>query len=303
MKNKKARAEQWTEGYLIALFGLVPLLLHNGYFNVMETKFAAFLALTALWLLGLLWFAALGKGLAAASFAPGTLCALAFCAAGILASLLGGHARAALFAADNRYQGILALLLYAAASAGLGRVRPGRAAVAALLAGFGLNGLLGVLNFCGLDPLGLIGKLTAFDRGRFLGFIGNINFFGAYMTLLTPAAALLCCDAERPAQRAILGALSLLGLWGAMAGRSESTVLGFAAAAVLLPFFVENRRRSLWLPLLTLAAMQLFALCSGRDFSALTELLLRPAVSGALLVFIGVLMMTGTLGRLLSLLS
>ena len=211
MENKKAMAEQWTEGYLVALFGLVPLLLHNGYFNVMETKFAAFLALTALWLLGLFCFAALGRGLAEAPFAPGTLCALAFCAAGILASLLGGHARGALLAADNRYQGILAMLLYAAAAAALGRVRPGRAAVAELLAGFGLNALLGVMNFLGLDPLGLIGKLTAFDRGRFLGFIGNINFFGAYMTLLTPVAAVLGCAAEKRPRRILLAALPCWG--------------------------------------------------------------------------------------------
>ena len=133
MKNKRNIAEKWTEGYLAALFALLPLLLHRGYFNVMETKTACFLLLTALWLLGLFWLSALGRGLPERSFAPGTVCALVFCAVGILASLLGGHGRAALWGADNRYQGILVFLLYGAMAAALGRCGMGRAALAALL--------------------------------------------------------------------------------------------------------------------------------------------------------------------------
>ena len=284
MDKKKNLAEKWTEGYLVLLFGLFPLLLHNGWFDVMETKFAAYLFLTALWLLGLFWFAALGRGLAGAAFAPAAVCCLLFCLVGILASLLGGHGRSALLAADNRYQGILALLLYAAMAAALTRCRPGRPAVGALLAGFAVNGLLGVLNFCGVDPFGLMAQLTAFDRGRFLGGIGNINFFAAYMTLLTPVAAVLFCRAEKTGPRLGLGLLSVLGLWGAMASRSESAVLGLGAAALLLPLFVPGEsRRILWLPPAALLAMQLFALFTARSFSALTELLLLPAVSAALL--------------------
>ena len=284
MDKKKNLAEQWTEGYLVLLFSGLPLVLHNGYFDVMETKFAAFLLLTALWLLGLFWFGALGKGPGGTGLNAAARCLLLFCAVGIFASLLGGHARAAVLAADNRYQGILAMLLYAGMAAALSRCRPGRLSVAALLLGFGLNALLGVLNFGGIDPLGLLGELTAFDRGRFLGGIGNINFFAAYMTLLTPVTAVLCCSADKMWTRVGLGLLSVLGLWGAMAARSESAVLGLSAAAVLLPFFVKDGRRCLPLPLCTVAAMQLFAVVSGRSFSALTEMLLMPAVSAALVL-------------------
>ncbi|MBQ2895842.1 MAG: O-antigen ligase family protein [Oscillospiraceae bacterium] len=285
MKTRLPAAEKWTEGYLVLLFLGLPLLLHNGYFDVMETKFAYFLLLTALWLLGLLWFAAMGQGLEGEGLPAGALACLVFCAAGILAALLGGHGRAALLAADNRYQGLLALLLYGAMVAGLSRCAMGRLSLWALLGGFGVNGLLGVLNFLGFDPLGLIRPLTAFDRGRFLGLIGNINFFGAYMTLLTPAAALLACGAEKRWQRLGLGLLALLGLWGAMTARSESAVLGFGAAGLLLPLFARGRerKRSLWLLPGLVLGMQSFALLSGRDFSALTALLLRPAVSAALL--------------------
>lgn len=284
MDKKKNLAEQWTEGYLVLLFSGLPLVLHNGYFDVMETKFAVFLLLTALWLLGLFWFGALGRGLGGTGLSAAAHCLLLFCAVGILASLLGGHARAAIFAADNRYQGILAMLLYGGMAAALSRCRPGRLSMAALLLGFGLNALLGVLNFGGIDPLGLLGELTAFDRGRFLGGIGNINFFAAYMTLLTPVTAVLCCSADKMWTRVGLGLLSVLGLWGAMAARSESAVLGLLAAAVLLPFFVKDGRRCLLLPLCAVAAIQLFAHLCGRSFSALTEMLLMPAVSAALIL-------------------
>lgn len=286
MENKLNPAEKWTEGYLAALFLLLPLLLHNGYFDVMETKTACFLLLTALWLLGLFWLSALGRGLPGGSFPPGTVCALAFCAAGILAALLGGHGPGALLAADNRYQGILIYLLYGGMAAALGRCGMGRVSLAALLLGFGLNALLGVLNFLGADPLGLLTKLVAFDRGRFLGFIGNINFFGAYMTLLTPVAAVLFCRAEKPWPRLGLGLLSALGLWGSMAARSESAVLGFGAAVVLLPFALDEGalRRSVWLPGAAVTCMLAFALLSAREFSALTELMLRPVVGIALIL-------------------
>ena len=145
----------------------------------------------------------------------------------------------------GRYQGLGMMWLYAAlyfAFSGA-RVRSGDVLVPLGL-GLFLSGALTVCNHLGYDVLGFCSQLGEFDRGRYISTLGNINFAGAYLTLVWPVCAAALLTERRLWKGILLGIVCVTGLWAAMAVRSESAVLGIGAALVLLPLLAKKRSRT-----------------------------------------------------------
>lgn len=226
-----------TEAYLAALFFLLPLYMHNAYFDITEAKVGCFALLSALYVL-LLPFAEL-KCPAEGESKPGVWSFMLYIAVSIAASLLF-VGRAALLAAANRYQGVLILALYAlsflfcARHGSFGRV-PRLAALSALA----VVSLCALLQSFGFDPLGLWEGIRAADRGRYLSTIGNVNFLGAYFALLLPLCAGLYCE------KRVWGLLPLFALsCCALLCGSDGGVLGALAGLLFLYGLVSGERES-----------------------------------------------------------
>ena len=279
-----------TRVWLWAMLAGMPLAFHDGFFDITETKTIWFVVCAALYLLG--------RGVCRLQFGPSGrrrkptaagYCAAAFCFITLLASVGSGFLRDSLIGAQGRWQGALMLWIYAALWAVLRDVPLKKEDVTLPLAvGMAASAAIAVMNHLGLDPLRFEAPLGSFDRGRYISTLGNINFAGAYLALAVPAAARAALTAETRRGRLIWGAVSALGLWAAMAVRSESAVLGVGAGLAVLPFTLRDRAQlSRWclLPGAAAVLMQLYripaALC-GAGFSSLTSLLLRPWCAVAL---------------------
>ena len=184
----------------VILLGL-PLAIHNAYFDITETKTLWFGVFTAVWLLA--------RGVCAVQFSgepfrfprdPGALAAVGLCAAALLASLGSGFFRESVTGTTGRYQGALMIWLYALTYLTLtGSELRRRDVIAPLLTGMGITAVLTMVNHLGADPLGMAAKLTAFDRGRYISTLGNIDFAGAYFSLAVPVSAWLLLRSEKGA--------------------------------------------------------------------------------------------------------
>ena len=149
--------------------------------------------------------------------------ALALCLICFIASAAGGDFAGSFLGERGRYQGLGMMWLYAAlyfAFSGV-RMRSGDVLVPLGL-GLFLSGALTVCNHLGYDVLGFCSQLGEFDRGRYISTLGNINFAGAYLTLVWPVCAAALLTERRLWKGILLGIVCVTGLWAAMAVRSES---------------------------------------------------------------------------------
>lgn len=303
-------AERMTAVYVSLLSALLPLAVHNGYFDITEAKQAVFCGLGCAYLLALAVLFCLRRARPAlcAAFegplqaADWALLAFVFC--GITGAALSGSADAFL-ARESRYQGVASLLLYALTWFGVTRLFRAKGAYAVpALAAFAAVSALAALQRCGVDAFGLRASLLQTDRSRFLSTIGNIDFYGAYLCLVLPALPYLLCRAKGRAAKACLAALLLAGTCGAVSAGGDGAGVALLAGALLAPLLLKGRpeeaRRLLSVYVAMLATAQGFALLaagaeSGYYFSHLTRLILRPAVSGALaaLCLAGLLLLKG----------
>lgn len=275
--EKTVTPEKLTELYTALVLLTLPLIVHNAYFDITLTKVRLYTWLTGAYLLTLtvLLIARREKPRFSArlwlfwGFLLPFILSTAFC-----------DGRGAWIGTDNRYQGICTALLYALSALGVcafGRIT--RRNLAALLWGFALCSALASAYILGWDVFGFVGRLSFSDRYRFISTIGNVDFMAAYCVLLLPVTAALAISERERGRRTVLSALSVLGVWAALATRCDSAVLGMAAALVLMPLLLRDtealRRFPLTLPVLSAAVGAYAGLC-GR-LSELARVLARPA--------------------------
>lgn len=278
--------------YLAAMLLGLPLVIHDGYFDITETKTLWFVIFTLIFLAARLvcaiQFAPEG-GLPPLPKKPEELAVLVFCFITLLSSVGSGTFYVSFIGETGRWQGAAMLILYAGVFfAFTGLELQDRDVLLPLGAGLVLTGALAVCNHLGWDVFGLETDLSSFDRGRYISTLGNINFAGAYLSLALPVTAAAMLSAHGRGVRAALGAVCAVGFCAVLAVRSDCAVLGLGTAALAMPFFLPRRRDALcrcWL--LWPAAMllgqlyRLFAALAGARFSALTTLLLHPAIACA----------------------
>ena len=274
----------------LMLLGL-PLVIHDGYFDITEAKTVWFVGGSVLFLL-FRGAAALQYGSGPFRLRAGEVCALALAAIALFASAMSGFFWDSVLGTRGRWQGAGMIWLYVALFLAFsGAEIRKRDILAPLGAGLALSAAMSLMQHLGRDVLGFSATLIDFDRGRYISTLGNINFAGAYLALAAPVFIGTLLQEEKPFRRLLWGGLSLLGIWAAMATRSECTVLGLGAALVLLPFLLKKdtgalpRWGLLWPGLA--AGMQLYGLAvraRGAELSALTSALLHPGVSAAMAV-------------------
>lgn len=113
---------------------------------------------------------------------------------------------------------------------------------------FGLAGavaaILGLFQFIGLDPLGLLEGLSELDSVRFISFMGNINIYSSYICLVLPLAMYMFCFSEKKLNSVFWLLVSAASFIGLMTSISDSGYLGLAAAAVTLAVLTAKGRKT-----------------------------------------------------------
>ena len=178
----KPSVETWLcRGYLFLQLALLPLAVHNGFFDITETKTVCFAVPTVAFVLARLGFTLYREnGLPRRKFSGAEWAAIAFCLICFAASVTGGDFAGSFLGERGRYQGLGMMWLYAALYFAFSGAQMRQQDVLLPLGlGLFLSGALTVCNHLGYDMLGFCSQLGAFDRGRYISTLGNINFAGA----------------------------------------------------------------------------------------------------------------------------
>ena len=288
VKKRISAGKVLCTGYLSLLGVMLPLTVHDAYFDITRTKAMAFWILSALFLAAFaVWRVADRKAepLRFRFSAPDVLFGV-FALTHILSTLLFRPLPGGLWAEDNRYQGIVSFALYLGVFLVLRRNGSLPPLVRyALGLGFSLAAALAVSEVFGADLLGLRAISPELERARFFSTVGNISFLGALCVLFLALAGALAVAAKTWTGGAVWGLVALAALCGGMSARTEGFLLGALGFFLLLPLFCREALLLRRVPLLWAcgaAAALLFSLLMKRwalyQMSSLGALVCSPAV-------------------------
>ena len=272
----------------IMLLGL-PLVVHDGYFDITETK-TVFFTVASLVYLVFRVVVTLQFGPSRERLAAPEYFALVFAVLTLFSSVISGFFGGSFLGVRGRWQGTGTMLLYVLLFLTLRRTRwEEKDLWLPLMAGMLVPGILAVVQHLGWDVLGMEKGMVDSDLGRYISTLGNINFAGATLTLLLPPLVCRALTRDDVQSRFFWGLASAVGLCAVIAVRSESTILGLGITLAILPLLLRRdpealRRWPLTLSILAVI-MQLYRLAAGAAgayLSALTRLLMDPVISSAL---------------------
>ena len=247
-----------------------------GYRQITGAKLILFYAVWGSFLAALGFCALTGRLRLLRRPGPTQVLVLLYWLASLVSALASPWRREALLGGP-RDEGLLTITLYAAAFLALSCFSvPGKRMLQVFAAAVTLNCLVALLQFMGLDPLGLYPEgLGWADRhtgynGAFIGLTGNADFAAAILSLAFP----LCWTAALRLKRPLYLIPALLSLLVLILGETKGGLLGAVCGSVLalpvvLPLGKTGRKR-----------LRLGILCAAALGLALLWLLPLPGTLG-----------------------
>ena len=242
-----------THSFISLFLFVLPLVITNAYYDITETKLFAFYILSGLYIviqLFLFLFFSISKKrdfLKSLNFKINFV-DVAFILFGlsyiISAALSDFGSKDVVFGIGSRYQGVLTILLYVVVYFILTRTfsfSPKCIMWAGI--GFSVVCIIAVLNGFSIDPLGIYLELSGDNKEHYVSTIGNINFYSAYCNILLPSIVVGYCKATDVKTSVVFGAFVVCGALGIPFTASESFLLGFLVAMLLLfSFFMTDKK-------------------------------------------------------------
>lgn len=268
----------------------VPLLFHNGFFDINRIKVSAVCRIVPCLLVAFVVALLIRpKGERLQKPIKGTRAPLVLLGALLLACVIAcaraGFDEASISGSEGRYCGLAFWLACGAAFFILSSGISGLAHIDALaMACAGIVAALGIANALSVDPLRFYHNISEKQKAMFLSTIGNADFFGAYLAMLFPLAGARYVRAVRC--RFAWLSLSLLMACGVIASRTDSSFLALhLSCAALLGCSgksLDAMRRTLvlWsLCLLALPVMQPALNAADRMLSGLLLMLCQTRLA------------------------
>lgn len=260
-----------NEAVSIVIFILVtvfPLILHNSYYDILETKYQYY-RLCMLALLASLPFLVLGmvsidlkkfQGQHTNSFLSRlrpknwkkTFCVvdaavLAFWVVVVISTLQSNFRHEAFWGNEGRYSGLLLLTLYAASFFLISHFWKFNGAFLELfLAVSMLMCLFGITDYFQMDILHFRKTSDAFSAMMsYTSTIGNINTYTAFVGIFMGLSATLFAQEKRPLKQLWYYLCLVISFLAILMGRSDNAYLSIAAVFVLLPFVLFMNREGI----------------------------------------------------------
>lgn len=302
-------AKSVTHSFISIILFVLPLAITNGYYNITETKLWAFYLISGGYIvIQLFLFVAFaiinGKVFLKSLSFKFEFIDVAFILFGlsyiISAATSQYGANDVVFGIGSRYQGALTITLYVLLYFVITRTfsfSPKCLVWAGI--SFTIVSVIAVLNGFSVDPLGIYSELSSENKGLYISTIGNVNFYSAYYNIILPPLVVGFCNATDKKTLVVFGIFLLAGALGMVCTASESFLLGFVVAMLLLLLFLMNDKQALkrfiiscYLFIFTLTAYtNLYnsgVVKDGLNFapSGLMVILSKPVIVGLLVVLL-----------------
>lgn len=259
MKSKQQKREfapMLTGIYLFLLLSVFPLLVHDGYSDILSTKTNYFYGLTGGYVVCMLVFTVMKcigkKQIKIQDRLDVTdICVAGFGIIAIVSWLLCDNKKEQFMGTAGRNMGLLTILLTVGAFFCIRKYLEFSEYIwMGMLTAELLVCIVALCNHMGLDPLSMY---KSFDSGTaFMSTMGNINTLSGYIGILLPFNMVLFSVCEYKNSKIVYGICAFAGFLGMTSANSDSAYLTVGVTFCVLLFLSKDAKRGerlVWLVL------------------------------------------------------
>ncbi|MDO4295735.1 MAG: O-antigen ligase family protein [bacterium] len=291
--------------FAILVLCLFPIIYHDYYFDMIETKYITYgicvgiLAVSVL-LVALLWYqwfrllygeqrkAALAKWKPRAIWRTLRVpdkAILVFWLIEVLSTVTSQYPFEAFWGNEGRYSGLFLMTLYIFAYFAVSRMMKfKRWYLDAFLATAMFVCLFGISDYFGMDLLHFRERMREEQLQMFVSTLGNINTYTAFVAMVSAIAAVLFSQADTWKRGLWYFICMTISFFAIIMGLSDNAYLALAALFGLLPFYLFRNQRGMKSYLIILATFLTVVKCIGWINAAYADSVFT--IDGAFLILI-----------------
>ncbi len=278
-KLKNLTAEKIAPIGVFALLALYPLILTDKYFNITLTRYLFFMIISSFFfVLCLILKTMTGKSsekLDKSRFSELSAADIFFTVyviVSVFSTIFSDYGASAISGDAGRRMGLLMIISMYLAYLFISefyRIKEYEFLFFGAVGAF--MGLFGMLQYIGLNPLGLLDGLSELDSVRFISFMGNINIYSSFICIVLPLAMYMFCFSEK--KKSLFWLFVVFATFiGFMTSISDSGYLGLGAALVVLAVLTAKEKKTFCRFFLTVITL----LVSGGIFDLIWRLFGDP---------------------------
>jgi len=288
----------------VVLLCVYPLFVKNKYFGITHAKMlffciTAFALMVACNLVMLSTNDKLSPKLWAIKKKP-EIALLCFGGFAVISCIIAKDSVAALTGEDGRNMGLITVFAEICAFLVISRYfRSSRIVWYLFAAACVLINLFSFIQLVGVDLFGFFKGLSGWTKNNFTSTLGNINVFSSFICLALPFFIYMSAKAEKTADKVVYNVALFFCFIGSYSSRSDSFLLGFGAAIIILLFLLRkdfsSQKTFVHSGLLYFVAGAIISVLfrvikiKGSEFNYLTWLIITPKVIAGGLSFFAVL--------------
>ena len=248
--GKSVFAEKCVLFFFLLALVVLPIIYHDYYFHILETKYAAYctfaIGITAVVGIYTLITAKSLKIEKKCKMPVPDICILVFWGISLISTICSPYKYEALWGNEGRYTGLFLITLYTIAYFLIVRFLQFKDWIldAFLLAGLAVC-LMGILQYFKIDVLHFKAYMKEEQIEMFTSFIGNINTYTAYVGMLIAASAVLFVSVESKLKTLGYFISMIIGFFAIIMGTSDNAYLSLGMLFGFLPLWAFRSRRGI----------------------------------------------------------
>lgn len=230
--------------YVVAIILLIPLYYQNFYFDTLEAKWSIYVFITILFIFpfSLLFIIKIING-----YTPKVnkwdIFAVIFCLSVILGNMFSEYPQQSFTGSSGWRLGTLYMILCIFTYFSIKQTNISiKLLFFVFLIMYSLINLLASLNILGFDPLLFKNAMIESEKTKYISTIGNINWFGAFMSLAFPIISILFIISKKVFIKIILGILNAISLFNIVLCNSDCALLSILGIIIFLIYCTVTKK-------------------------------------------------------------
>lgn len=256
----KKRDEYIGDAILFAYFTIIPLIMHNGFLDITNTKMWAYIALTGCYALFFIFSFITGKiRLNNSIFTDLLIVWTVVVTVSCVLSEAGKFAFSGIAARNNGGFLLLAYAIAALCFEWIGKLK--KVHVYALLTAGAIVAVLGIANNAGFDPLGTLLQVVEWQRSLYASTIGQIDIYVSFFAIVLPISVYNIWHEKRLALKILNAVLSFLYIVAMLISGCESVYITFFALVIAYGIcLMKKNRYFVFMPIMAVSGMLIYVL-------------------------------------------
>lgn len=230
--------------YIAVAFIIFPLIIHNGLFDVSRTKYYFFITFSFIFVWICLVYTIISKSYKIMfRLSVYNICLLSFLLINIISFVCSSYKNISLYGSSGRMFGLITIISICLSCFFISRLFViTEKHIFIICTGSCLVAVIGILNFCGIDPFRIYTRMVSYQRDAFIGTIGHCNIYSSFFSLTFPICFIMSINSCK--NRFFYFACTIINFMAMLSANSDSIYISSLVCFIAAFFYTDSKNKA-----------------------------------------------------------